>query len=101
MRISTFGGMTSFLIGKREYRERFIRHSIKFLKPKDAPLHTLINKPQSDSYAKFSGSPQPKRFNQLKSKIEFAKDSITPMSGIFNRLGRQQTFGDAVQEIQY
>jgi len=33
--------------------------------------------------------------------MDGAKDSITPMAGIFNRLGRQQTFGDAVQEIHY
>ena len=60
----------------------------------------MINKPQSNYYAKFSGSPQPKRFNQLKNKMEATKDSITPMAGIFNRLGRQ-TFGDAVKEIHY
>lgn len=101
MRISQFGSVTNFLIGKREYRERFIRHSLKFLKPKDAPLYSIINKPESNSYAKFSGSPQPKRFNELKSKMDITKDSITPMAGIFNRLGRQQTFGDAFQEIQY
>jgi hypothetical protein len=64
-------------------------------------LYSIINKPESNSYAKFSGSPQPKRFNELKSKMDITKDSITPMAGIFNRLGRQQTFGDAFQEIQY
>lgn len=64
-------------------------------------MYSIINKPESNSYAKFSGSPQPKRFNELKSKMDITKDSITPMAGIFNRLGRQQTFGDAFQEIQY
>jgi hypothetical protein len=97
MRISQFGGTTSFLIGKREYRERFIRHSLRFLKPKDSPLYTFFNNHQGRVFAKFSGSPQPKTFNQLKGKLEITKDSITPMSGIFNRLGKQQTFGDFVE----
>jgi hypothetical protein len=33
--------------------------------------------------------------------MDGTKDSITPMAGIFNRLGRQHTFGDAVQQIYY